>query len=182
MVVDSGTAGGLEARFVVDVAVTALMVVAVQEEAMGGGGGGGGPVERFEGPPLTPSPIPPDPSTPKFLSTHPKSSRKSKRNSRFFFFDKAGLIVGGKGEGEDLEVGEMELELESQEESVYKRGVVTGRRKEEEEEEEERLPCALRCLVWAFKVVIWVVGAVFGCAIACVVGGSECLARRGKAK
>lgn len=172
MVVDSGTAGRLEGKFVVDVGIMALFVVALQEEEMGRRAQGGA-VERFEGPPTTPDVTPKNQNqpmsrnSPGFLSTNKANAKHSKSDRRFSFF---GLKRGDEDDVgvEERRQGSTELQLESQEGFSKKAG------------KNERLPCALRCLLWAFKVIVWIVGAVFGCLIACVVGVSECLDRRGR--
>lgn len=172
--------------YIIDVAVCALVVVAVAEEKGAGSGVGG--IERFEAPPGIGAAAAAgvggnsirgsvlnmnlNIASPKF-GLFDKSALESPKPSRLstMFSKKSKSKKNSEGmEEDDMGMADLDLDLESQESFGFK-----GKKGKKEKVKEEKLPFLLRVLFFGFRCAIWVVSALFGCMAAVVIGISSCL-------
>lgn len=161
--IDTSVASHIEAYYIIDVAVAALLIVAASDERSGNGpaasGAGGASIagmETFEPPPA--------PAEPAARS----DSRGSGRFSRL-----SGRKEDKKQQRRQME--EFEIDLESQDGSLAKgssRVKTKSRRSKKEKEKEDKLPFLVRAGIkvtkGVFKCIIWILTAIFRVLFSCV--------------
>lgn len=134
--VDTGIAAHIEAYYIIDVAVAALMLVAIDDEKHTASA----PTETFEPPPAIPS--------------AGRNSRSSSRLSKI----SGGRRGEAKAKKNNPRIEEFEIDLESQNDSL-------GKTKTRSKEAEDKLPFVVRVVVKVFKGVfkcfIWVLTVAF---------------------
>ncbi|KAJ6782394.1 hypothetical protein PWT90_08028 [Aphanocladium album] len=162
--IDTTVASHVEAYYIIDVAVAALLIVAASDERSGNGpvAGGGAPgaslagMETFE-----PPPAPAEPAAVR------SDSRGSGRFSR----------LSGRKEDRNQrrQMEEFEIDLESQDGSLAKgstRVRTRSKNKSKEKEKEDKLPFLIRAGIkltkGVFKCIIWILTAVFRVLFRCV--------------
>lgn len=152
MELDTLIAGRIEAHYILDVAVTALLIVANQDEK-------NHKIETFEPPPMM---LPPPPA-------HLRESGRESRTSL------ASRLTGGKDGKKQKnkkrgKLEEIELDLESQTSSLGKQLDV---------KDKDKLPSTTRTVIklisFAFKCLIWALTLAFKALVAVVAGLSKCL-------
>lgn len=162
--IDTSVASHIEAYYIIDVAIAALLIVAASDERSGNGpatGAAAGPslagMETF-----APPPAPAEPAT-------RSDSRGSGRFSRL-----SGRKEDKKASRRPME--EFEIDIESQDGSLAKgsgaRTRTRGRNKSKEKEKEDKLPFLVRAGIKVtkgmFKAIIWILTAVFRVLFSCV--------------
>lgn len=160
--IDTSVASHIEAYYIIDVAVAALLIVSASEERSGNGpvvnaagGVAGAGMETFEPPPR---PV-------------ESATRSDTWNSGRF----SKLSVRKDDRKQRRQMEEFEVDLESQDGSLTKAGArirTKSKRKSKESEKEERLPFFIRAGVkltkGVFKFVIWMLTAIFRVLFKCV--------------
>lgn len=159
MELDTLVAGRIEAHYILDVAVTALLVVANLDEK-------NHPMETFEPPPMM---LPPPPAHLR------ESSGRESRTSLASKLTGGSHNKDGNGKGKSKKkrrgkLEELELDLESQTSSLGKHLDV---------KDKDKLPGTTRTVIkvitFAFKCFIWVLTIAFKALVAIVAGLSKCL-------
>lgn len=162
--IDTSVASHIEAYYIIDVAVAALLIVAASDERSGHGAipsGGGGAASLAGMETFAPPPAPPEPAT-------RSDSRGSGRFSR---------ISGRKDDRKQSRrpMEEFELDLESQDGSLAKGSSARGRKsksKSKAKDKEDKLPFFVRAGIKVakgmFKCIIWILTAVFRVLFRCV--------------
>ncbi|KAK9425729.1 hypothetical protein SUNI508_03090 [Seiridium unicorne] len=149
MELDTLIAGRIEAHYILDVAVSALLIVANLDEK-------NHHVETFEPPPMLPPPA------------HLRESGRESRNSL------ASKLTGGKDSKKKRKrrnkLEEIEMDLESQTSSLGKQLEV---------KDKDKLPGTTRTVIklitFAFKCFVWALTLLFKALVALVAGLSKCL-------
>jgi len=149
--VDTGVAAKIDAFYVVDVAICAVLLVAIKDEETR-------KVERFEGPPTF---IPASPKS-------PGSGRSIRTLSRIGTWKAKGKDTGRSKE-RDIKIEEFEMDLESQD------SVKAG--KVEKVNKEEKIPGFCGLIWMLIKCFVWMVALVFKGLAKCIVGISKYLSR-----
>lgn len=139
---DTGLASKIESFYIVDVAVTALMLVASADEK-----NQPAPVENFAAPPVIAAP--------------PQAVLVASSGGSGTMSSVLGKALGGK---KKPQMEAFEIDLESQDESL---GKSKKNKQTKVKEGIDKLPFVLRVPAklarWAFKALIWVLTMVFGC-------------------
>lgn len=149
--VDTSIAAKIDAVYLIDVAVTALMLVAHKDD-------GFARVEVFEPPPV--------------LFPRGGSVRSKRTSSRLSLrTDKREKKVSRKGASR---MEEFEIDMESQSSGQFG-GYGKVKERQKKKEDKDTLPFVIRAVLGLFKAAFWVVGIAFR-ALAAIVGGlAKCL-------
>jgi hypothetical protein len=162
--VDTALAAKIDAVYLVDVAVAALMLVAHRDDQFAR-------VEVFEPPPV--------------IGASPDGSVRSARNSISGRFSRQSKRDSGRGEkkekkaaagkkkqrggGSSSRMEEFEMDVESQNSESWKL------ERKEKKRKEDKLPFAVRVVKALFKAAFWVVSVGFRALAAVVAGLAKCL-------
>ncbi|KAK8142984.1 hypothetical protein G3M48_007883 [Beauveria asiatica] len=174
--VDTSVASHIEAYYIIDVAVTALLLVAAADErggasgygcaslafGGGGGGGGGGGMGTFEPPPA--------PAEPAATAARGGDARRGSGR-----FSRLSIIRGqDKMKKKQTPMEQFEMDLESQDGSLTKSRtrVRTRSKRKKSKEKEDKLPFLVRAGIkvakGTFKCIIWILTAIFRVLFRCV--------------
>lgn len=147
--IDTGVASYIDAYYIIDVAVSTLLLVAATDEKANGGYGSStatAAMETFEPPPAPAA-----------------STRSESRGSgRFSRLSMVGAREEKKKSKKRRPMEEFEIDLESQDDSLSR---IKTKSKRKQKREEDKLPFVIRVVVKVskglFKCVIWILTAVF---------------------
>ncbi|EJP66439.1 proline-rich protein [Beauveria bassiana ARSEF 2860] len=173
--VDTSVAAHIEAYYIIDVAVTALLLVAAADERSGGygcasfaAGGGGVGMETFEPPPALAEPA-------ATAARAGDARRGSGRFSRLSIIRREDNNNKKKKKKKQTPMEQFEMDLESQDGSLTKSSstrVRTRSKRKKSKEKEDKLPFLVRAGIkvakGTFKCIIWILTAVFRVLFRCV--------------
>lgn len=154
--VDTAVAARVDAVYVVDIAITALLLVANEDEK-------GRKLEMFEPPP------PPAALLREGRRSNSRMSTSSWRSKR------AGSAAGQRGNaGSGMKFESFEVDIESQASSLAKMAL----------DDKDKLPGGVRAIIklitWFFKALVWIIMLAFKTLAAIVNGLSRCCGERDK--